>query len=58
MIDGALRRMSLTKRTTSPNRLARAYSARKVPARIPVGVPMEVAIAKLLLIRLEKQAGR
>ena len=45
MIDGALNRMSLTKRTASPNRLPRAYSARKVPARMPVGVPASVAIA-------------
>ena len=45
MIDGALRRMSLTKRTTSPNQLPRAYSARKVPARMPVGVPTRVAIS-------------
>src|SRR5207248_132268 len=43
MIEGALNRMSLTKRTASPKRLARAYSARKVPARIPVGVPISVA---------------
>src|SRR5947207_5220850 len=45
MIEGALSRMSLTNRTTSPNRLPRAYSARKVPARIPVGVPTMVAIS-------------
>ncbi len=31
-------------RTTSPNRLACAYSARKVPARMPVGVPTRVAM--------------
>ena len=50
MIDGALRRMSLTKRTTSPNRLARAYSARNVPARIPVGVAMAVAIPVIITL--------
>src|SRR6516164_6211512 len=44
MIDGALSRMSLMKRTTSPKRLPRLYSARKVPARMPVGVPIRVAI--------------
>jgi hypothetical protein len=45
MIDGAaLNRMSLMKRTTSPERLPRLYSARKVPARMPVGVPIRVAI--------------
>src|SRR6266478_3196368 len=44
MIDGALNRMSLIKRTTSPKPLRRLYSARKVPARIPVGVPIRVAI--------------
>ena len=44
MIDGALSRMSLIKRTTSPKRLPRLYSARKVPARMPVGVPIRVAI--------------
>ena len=44
MIDGALRRMSLTKRTTSPVQCPRAYSARNVPARMPVGVPIAVAI--------------
>src|SRR5271165_1788823 len=43
MMDGALSRMSLIKRTTSPKRLPRLYSARKVPARMPVGVPIKVA---------------
>src|ERR1700730_1177321 len=43
MIDGALSRMSLINRTTSPKRLPRLYSARKVPARIPVGAPIRVA---------------
>jgi hypothetical protein len=44
MIEGALNRISLMNRTTSPNRLPRLYSARKVPARMPVGVPIKVAI--------------
>src|SRR5215813_5376206 len=44
MIEGALSRMSLMKRTNSPKRLPRLYSARKVPARMPVGVPIKVAI--------------
>jgi len=44
MIDGALSRMSLINRTTSPKRLPLLYSARKVPARMPVGVPIRVAI--------------
>src|SRR5271169_6025394 len=44
MMDGALSRMSLMKRTTSPKRLPRLYSARNVPARMPVGVPIRVAI--------------
>ncbi len=44
IIDGALNRMSLINRTTSPKRLPRLYSARKVPARMPVGVPIRVAI--------------
>src|SRR5437879_6339413 len=43
MIEGALNRMSLINRTTSPKRLPRLYSARKVPARMPVGVPIRVA---------------
>src|SRR5438874_7856617 len=57
MIEGALNRMSLTNRTTSPNRLPRAYSARKVPARMPVGVPTSVAmrvIAKLPAMALRR----
>src|SRR5204863_4697224 len=57
MIEGALSRMSLTNRTTSPNRLPRAYSARKVPARMPVGVPTSVAmrvIARLPAIALRR----
>ncbi len=33
------------KRTTSPSQLPRAYSARKVPARMPIGVPTSVATA-------------
>ena len=44
MMDGALSKMSLIKRTTSPNRLPRLYSARNVPARMPVGVPINVAM--------------
>ncbi len=48
MIDGALKRMSLTKRTTSPVQCPRAYSARKVPARMPVGVPIAVAIPTMI----------
>ena len=57
MIDGALSRMSLTNRTASPNQRPRAYSARKVPARMPVGVPIKVAItviAKLPAIALSR----
>ena len=54
MIEGALSRMSFRKRTTSPNRLPRLYSARKVPAMIPVGVPITVAIT--VITRLPKIA--
>src|SRR6266852_9186574 len=50
MIDGALNRMSLIKRTTSPKPLRRLYSARKVPARMPVGVPIKVAIRVIITL--------
>jgi hypothetical protein len=38
-IDGALSSTSETKRVTLPSAELRAYSARKVPAMSPIGVP-------------------
>ena len=43
MIDGALSRMSLMKRIVWPSVLPREYSARYVPAMMPMGVPISVA---------------
>ena len=42
-IEGADSRMSLTKRTTSANALRLPYSARCVPARMPIGAPSSTA---------------
>ena len=50
MIEGALNKMSLIKRTTSPKRLPRLYSARKVPARMPVGVPIRVPVTVIITL--------
>src|ERR1044072_3084659 len=44
-IDGALSRMSLMKRMTLEIFSWRPYSARYVPARMPIGVPMATASA-------------
>src|SRR3974390_2485927 len=49
-IDGALSRMSLMKRTTWVMREKRPYSAMKVPARMPIGVPIRTA--SVVMIRL------
>ena len=46
-IEGALSRMSLTKRTTLVTRAWRPYSAIQVPARMPSGVPMTIAAAQI-----------
>src|SRR5260370_32351971 len=42
-IDGALRRMSLMKRMMLETFSCLPYSARYVPARMPIGVPMMIA---------------
>ena len=46
-IDGADSRMSLMKRITSPSRRPRAYSARYVPAAMPIGVAIATASAHI-----------
>src|SRR3546814_6015903 len=48
--------MSLTKRTTVPILLAAPYSASQVPAAMPSGVPMPIAIRHITA--LPKQALR
>ena len=50
MIEGALNKMSLMKRTTEASRELAPYSARYVPARMPTGAPRAKPIP--VIIRL------
>ncbi len=45
MIDGALSNTSFTKRMTALSREPRPYSARYVPASIPIGAPIKMPMS-------------